>query len=281
MSWLDVTTSVEDADLDSFLTTPLSDVFAREIGEAEVLQQMPETFLQSRLGRIEVEVALRAALSLNRGNVQLGVGELSLRVILDDREELAELSVTLEAAEPQIDHSEFDRLGIPPTIIPELAKIEIVLNRYPIRRFAEMVQERKILGYGSEPGQETLQNDVMMELATAGSSLDVREIRIVAPNFEFSVEGEFQADPKSAFGVTGRMETRIQGIGNVLKWAAGRGEMEMSGFIVLLRGLGRPTQFSAGDDPTYLYELDMPSDGSVTLNDIPLDSLLEGFQMLL
>ena len=272
---LNVAISLEDTDLDPFLAATRSEVIAGDNDEVEVLQPITNSILHNRLGRIEVEISFHAVLSLKRSKTQLGFGELSIKAMIDDRDEFADFSFALDVIEPQIELSEIKQLGIPPTIIPEAVKIEFALNRYPIRPIAKLVQELATPDYGSGYDRESLQNSVIVELANAGSLLDVRGIRIVAPNFEFSIEGELQAEPKSDFGVTGRMDTRIQGIDNILNWAVGRGEMEMSSVILLLRGLGKPIQYSDNDDPTYLYELNILSDSSVTLNDIPLGILLK------
>ena len=71
------------------------------------------------------------------------------------------------------------------------------------------------------------------------------------------------------------MEIRLQGIGNVMRWAAAQGETDAVDALVYLQGLGTPTL--SGDDGSiaYAYEVEMARDGAITINGIAPDKLLK------
>ena len=276
LSRLNVTVGVQDADFDPLLTIPRMGASAGDKGEAAVFRETLEVFLQGRYGRLEADVTLHDLITIVGGNVILGVGGLNVRTVLDNREEFTDLAATIEAVESHLDKEIID--GLPPEMIPGAATIDIAVKRFPLRRLAATFVGMMDAARNGEVSEQGLEQVMMTELSVAETSLDIQKIRIVAPTFEAEAGGLFQIDPKSAFGATGRMDVRIQGLGNVMKLLAGQGEIRAIGVLLLLQGLGRPRLGEGNEGPVYAYELDLPSDGLGTVNGIPLNILIEALE---
>ena len=262
--------TVEDSELEPFGVS-IPSAATGDGSELEALGQTMEGFLQGRLGRMELEIALRDLISMDGGEVAFQIGVLDWLLLLDDRNELADLAVRVEAAELRL-HEQLTR-AFSSDLIPGSATVDIALERFPLRRIAATLQE--LAAPGSTARQGTLEQLALSEMAEAGTSLEIRTVHVVAPAFGIEAEGQLRIEAGSLFGAVGDMDIRLQGIGNVMRWAAAQGETDAVDSLVYLQGLGRPVISEGGDTLTYAYEVDVPRDGAVTVNDIPLDSLLK------
>ena len=268
---LDVAASVEDATLNPFQALPHAGGAGGSGNELEALQATLAGIVEGRFGRLEVQIALRDLAGMDGGEVTLGIGEMDWLIVLDDRNELPDLAMRIEAAEPRL-HRNIVR-EISADLVPGSATVDVALERYPLRRIAATIQE--LVASGTAARQGTLEQVVMAEMAEAGTTLEIRSLHIAAPAFEIEAEGQLRIEAGSLFGAVGDMDIRLQGIGNVVRWAAGQGETEMVDSLIYLQGLGKPILSEGSDDLVYAYEVDLPHDGAVTVNDIPLDSLLK------
>ena len=272
LSRLNVKVSAQDADLDTLLTMLRTGMSAGDKGEAEAL----EFFLQGRYGRLEADVTVHDLITIVGGNVILRIGGLNTRAVLDNREELADLEVMIEADEFHIDETISD--GLPPEVTPSAATIGIAVRRYPLRRLATKFVDMMDAARNGEASKRRLEQVMMTELAAAKTSLDIQKFRIVAPMFEVEAGGLLQVNPKSDFGATGRMNVRLQGFGNVTKLLARQGEIKAIGVLLLLQGLGSPRLDEGNEMPVYEYEFDLPDDGLGTVNGISLGILREALE---
>lgn len=272
---LDIATTVEDAELNPFQPLPLAGGAGRSGNELEALQATLAGFIEGRFGRLEVEIALRDLFGMDGGEENVRIGEIDWLVVLDDTKEIPDLAITMKAAKPRLHESMVREFSA--DLVPGSVTVDVALERFPFRQIAATLQE--FVAYGTGARQGTLEQVVMTEMTEAGTTLAIPNIRVLAPAFEIEAEGQLRIDAESLLGAVGGMELRIQGIGNVVRWAAAQGETETVDSLIYLQGLGKPILSEGTDDLVYAYEMEMPRDGAVTVNDMPLDSLLKRLDM--
>ena len=213
---------------------------------------------------------------MDSGEVILGLGELDWLVVLDDRKELSDLAIRIEAAEPEL-HEAITGV-LPSGLIPDAATVDIALTRFPLRQIAEELQELAGSASGSRAVESALERVVATATAEVGTAIEIRDIRIVGRSIEIEAEGLFQVDTESALGASGQVDARIRGFGEVMDWAAEQGETDLVDALVYLKGLGEPLNHEDDDSAAYAYALKASRDGSITVNDVPLQRLLEKLQ---
>ena len=255
-------------DFDSFLDdamgpAALGDVLAPVIG--------------ARWGRSDLTIAMHDLTvagddwGLARDGM-FSLGRLVWRIDFDDRGTHTDLGTRITVVDPLLDDE--DAIPLPPALIPHTITIDIAINRLPIRRIAEALSAPK------EPGQEAALDPgmaldvIVSHMDAADAVFELREIHIAAPSSELHADGNFQAEPASAFGVIGRLNARLQGLNALMVLAAREGYEGMVGVLLVLQGLGRPVFDEGSDEPAYAYEIDLRRDGAVTINGLPLDVLL-------
>ena len=79
-------------------------------------------------------------------------------------------------------------------------------------------------------------------------------------------------------GASGRVDARIRGFRQAIEWAAEHAGADLVNFLVYLKGLGEPLDDEDDELPAYAYELMAARDGSITVNNVPLEELMESLQ---
>ena len=234
-------------------------------------------FLDAQWGRSEGTLTVRD-LTVIIEDVSLGVpgsfrlGGLVWRMEVDDRRDVTDFATRLTVDAPELGGSHRDLL--PPGLMPHAATIDIAVAGLPFRRIAEMFSAPAAPGHAAPPEREIPLDAILGQLDAADTSFELREIRVAAPSYEIRADGRFQVEPASLFGVIGRLEARIRGLGALMEMALAEGEEGLVAVIVLLQGLGRPVVEEGADEPFHAYELDLGRDGAVTVNGLPLDVLM-------
>ena len=272
----DIATTIEDADLNVLMTIPGMGTATADGSGLEVLQETFAPFAQGGFGRSEMAIALRDLVGMDGGEVTLGFGELDWLVVLDDREEFSDFAIAIEAAKPQF-HESITGL-LPSDLIPNAASVDIVLTRYPLRQIAAELQELARSASGTRAVEKALQQVAVTAMAEAGTAIEIRDIRIVGQSIEIEADGLFRVDTESALGASGQVDARIRGFSEVIEWAAEQRETDLVDALVYLKGLGEPHDDEDDDSPTYAYAFKAARNGSITVNDVPLDRLLEKLQ---
>ena len=266
---VEIATTVKDAGLDPLLDPTSTGPVSGDGSEPDALREVVRAFLLADFGRSEVAVALRDLIAMDGGEGSLGIGQLDWLFVLDDREELAELTMRIEAANPWLYE---EMVGdVSADLIPASATAEVVLEQYPLRRIAETFLQ--FLESDRSVRRRSLEPSMMSEMTAAGTTLNILDIHVVAPAFDFRAEGQFRIEAESPLGVVGRMDIHMRGMDNILQWAAAREKTETVDTVIYLQGLGRPILSEGGDDLSYTYVVNVPLDGDATINDIPLDSV--------
>ena len=276
---LDIAGSFEDFGHDAILL--MRGDFGLSAGDESSLAALALALAPSidvRWGRSDSTVTIRdltvIAHDMASGEpVPFELSRLVWRVDVDGRKDVTDFATRITVDAPQ--HGGIFDDVLPSALVPRAATIDIAVAGLPFRRIAKMLLMPAAPGEAVEPDREIPLDAILGHLDAADTSVEMREIHAAAPSYEFRADGRFQVEPTSLFGVVGRMEARIRGLGALLEMAAAEGDEGLVGIIVLLQGLGRPVVEEGADEPFYAYELDLHRDGAVTINGLPLDVLLE------
>ena len=252
---------------------------AGSMGGPTALADVLTPLVSGRWGRSELTIALHELTATADGTGLadgggLSLGRLEWQVDADGRRDLTDLATRIVATGVELGGGAFD--DIPPAFVPHAATIDIALHRLPLRRLAQAFSAHAERDDAREPLQGGIADTFLPHLDAADSTLELRDIRVVAPSYEFRADGRFQVEPASIFGVIGRVDARIRGLGALMALAAEEGEEDAVALLIVLQGLGRPVFEEGADEPFHAYEIDLRRDGALTVNGIPFDMLLPG-----
>ena len=249
-----------------------------EASGTEVLEESLAPFLLTGWGRSEVTIALHR-LSVTGDDWGLGrsgafrLERLDLHTAFDGRRDLADLATRITAREPQLGGV---NTGLPSDFMPHTVTFDVVLDRLPLRQIAETLTALHEQGRLDDRDPGAMGDIPLAYMDAADTSLELRDIRVTAPVYDFQAEGRFNVEPAGIVGLVGRIDARIRGLGALMDLATERRDEGMIAAILFLQGLGRPVFEEGSAEPVYTYELDLSRSGTVTVNGLPLDVLLKG-----
>ncbi len=243
----------------------------------EALNQLLEALQTMNWGETEVSILVQEFAGRENGRALFSLGEVLWQITMDGRTELIDLGMVIGVKE--FDGAEELDLELPPDIVPGAIRLDFTLADFPFRSILGNVQElaARDMGGGPPVSEDEVMGTLMGQLVQAGSRLEVAELSVVAPLYSILADGQLSVDPNAAFGVVGNATATIEGLDRVIQFAADAAQTdpeaeEMMAFFIFLQGLGKPGE-TAG---TYTYELSLPADGAISVNETPLDFLLGG-----
>ncbi len=277
---LDVTSSFEGVDVD-FVRAMRGELgpSTEYEGVPEVLPEGLGSLFASPWGRSDLVITVQGLTVTGgdwglSGDDEFALGWLFWRIDLDDRGEHTDLATKIAAVELMVSGASSGDL--PPALIPHKVTFDVALNGVPIRQIGEAFVDAENRSLRNNLNLGSFGDALLAQMDAADTSLEIREIHVVAPSFELRAHGSFNVEPASLFGVIGRMEARIRGFDGLMALALEEDEEDAVAFLILLQGLGRPVFEEGASEPFYAYEIDLRRDGAVTVNGIPFDMLLEG-----
>ena len=276
---LDVAGTFEDFEHDAILAMRRDfGLLTDEASGTEALEEALAPFLLTRWGRSEVTIALhRLSVAgddwgLSRSGA-FGLGQLDLQAEFDGRESLADIATRITAREPQLSGV---NTGLPPGFMPHTVTVDLALKRLPLRRIAETLAALDAQGRLDDRDLGAMGDIPLAYMDAADTSLELRDIRVTAPVYDFRAEGRFNVEPAGIVGLVGHVDARIRGLGTLMDLAMERRNEGMIAAVLFLQGLGRPVFEEGSAEPVYTYELDLSRTGTITINGLPLDVLLKG-----
>ena len=249
-----------------------------EASGAGALEEALAPFVLSGWGRSEVTITLHR-LSATGNDWGLGskgafrLGRLDLHAELDGRSDLADIATRITAREPQLSGV---NTGLPSDFMPRTVVLDVALDRLPLQQIAETLAALDEQGRLDERDPGAMGDIPLAYMDAADTALELRDIRVAAPAYEFRAEGRFNVEPAGIVGLVGRIDARIRSLGALMDLATERGNEGMLAAVLVLQGLGRPVFEEGSPEPVYTYEIDLSRSGTVTVNGLPLDVLLEG-----
>lgn len=276
---LDVAGTFDDFEHDAILAMRRDfGLLTDEASGGVALEDSLAPFLLTRWGRSEATITLRDLSvtgedwGLNPGGA-FGLGHLDLHAAFDGRESLADIAARITVREPQLSGV---NTGLPSDFMPHTVTFGVVLDRLPLRRIAETLTALDEQGRLDDRDPGAMGDIPLAYMDAADTSLDLRDVRVTAPVYDFQAEGRFNVEPAGIVGLVGHVDARIRGLGALMDLATERRDEGMIAAVLFLQGLGRPVFEEGSAEPVYTYELDLSRGGTVTVNGLPLDVLLKG-----
>ena len=271
----EIKSSLVDVEFDPFHRKLDSETFIEMLDDVDADNQWLVSLLSSQPGerKAHFNVALRDLLIERESLNVLGVGEFKFGTSLEEADEIVNLSITTTVAETKIEQSVLSQLKIPLNLVPETLTLDIALSKFPARRMAELFLDAENPDYMSGVDRDVIREKLITELEAFGTLLEFRDFRISAPSLEILVDGKFQVDSNNDFGVSGYIVAHVEGIDKIKTWAVEQQILDLIAFISMVQGFGEPVQTEDKDTLSYSYKFILSSDGSATLNNIPLDAL--------
>ena len=220
---------LEDAGFAPFMALYRTVLATGDESEIAPLQELLALWAEDGVGRLETKIGLRDLVAMDRGEVMLELDELDWLLVAEERDELADLAIAIEAAGTRLSEAFIGEL--PEELLPDAATVDLTVKRYPLRRTAGEFHEL-IPDFGRRSAERALQRDVVSAMAEAGTSLEIRELRIEGANIGIEAEGLIQVDAESPLGASGRVDARIRGFRQAIEWAAEHAGADLVNFLV-------------------------------------------------
>jgi hypothetical protein len=231
----------------------------------------------------EEAVRILEAMTLGSGQSQLTLSDLAV-------EQSGEAPVRLTEATLSADYDNDRRPGeyglsigwrglvdsdteLPPEVFTHSGSLRLRLERFPMRRiFIEALRQ-------PETTDVMAAQDFVMPLILANrSALRLEELRLESSAAAVEATGLLTAEAESMMGAVGEARVAVAGLDRLIVIAAREAlrDAEAQGvlaFLTIAKGLGRP-EIAPDGKLAYIFDIVLPADGNITINDIPLDLIL-------
>jgi hypothetical protein len=109
------------------------------------------------------------------------------------------------------------------------------------------------------------------------TSLRLEELVLESSTAALTASGNLSALSGSALGAVGEAKMKVTGLDKLIVAVArqalrGKDVKKLLAFLTLAKGLGRP-EVGADGEVVYVFDIVLPMDGIITINEIPLDLL--------
>jgi len=168
---------------------------------------------------------------------------------------------------------------IPPAFFTHTGSMKLHLEQFPLRQIlTQSLRQHAPTGpvTGNKFGNQ-LQGMILPLINANQTSLRLEELVLESSVAAVAASGTISAREASALGVVGEARVEIAGLDKLIANTAreavtGTQAPEFLAFLTFAKGLGRP---EVGDDGklVYIFDIVLPADGIVQINDIPLNLL--------
>jgi len=204
------------------------------------------------------------------------VNELTLGFEYDNNRRPGGYSVTVAWHELDIAN-----LGMGPSeFFPYTGSLELELERFPVRQiFLEMGS----LAEDSEntkklDGNQAIQLFALPLLHANRTTINIEELILESSVASIRVAGKLTAEAQSAMGAIGEARVEIAGLDKLMAAAAREALKDESmqsalAFLAIAKGFGRP-EIASDNKLVHVFEVLLPPNGRITINEIPLDLIM-------
>ncbi|MDA0230076.1 MAG: hypothetical protein O3B21_07790 [Proteobacteria bacterium] len=232
------------------------------------------------------------AMNLGAGNTGLLVSDLSYGPPGRPEFKMGELNLSMNydnGARPGAYSFNVDWQGleqtdsdIPAAYFTHTGALKMHLEQFPLRQIVALtLRETENLS----PPIDSVHNDfsaplqfMILPLINANQTrLRLEKLVLRSSIAALAASGNLSAENDSALGVVGDARLELAGLDRLIAAAArqalsGEDATEMLAFLTFAKGLGRPEPDAEGE-LVYVYDVVLPADGIVLINEIPLDLL--------
>ncbi len=232
------------------------------------------------------------AMNLGAGNMALLISNLSIGPPGRQQFKMGELNLDMNYdndARPGAYSFNVDWQGLeqtdsrlPPAFFTHTGALKMHLEQFPIRQIlTSALRESE----NFSPPIDSVHNDfsaplqlMVLPLINANQTrLRLEKLVLRSSTAALAATGNLSAQKNSALGVVGDARLEITGLDKLIATAArqavsGEDAMELLAFLTFAKGLGRP-EVGAEGELVYVYDIVLPADGIVLINELPLNLL--------
>ena len=176
-------------------------------------------------------------------------------------------------------------LGLGPSeFFPHTGSLDLGLERFPARQIfltmsslAEASENLKKLD-----GNQAVQLFALPLLHANRTTINIEELILESSAASIHVTGKLTAETKSALGAIGEARVEIAGLDDLMATAAREALQNESmqgvlAFLAIAKGFGRP-EIASDNALVHVFEVLLPPNGRITINEIPLDLIMNSGQ---
>lgn len=208
------------------------------------------------------------------GNHQFRMGDLSLTARYDNGKRPGAYSVTVIWRELEDTNSD-----ISSAFFTHTGSLKLHLEKFPIRQMltTTLRQSAALDPSGENELGDGFQGMLLPLIYANQTSLRIEELVLESSTATLTASGNLSALNGSALGAVGDAKMEVTGLDKLIVAAArqalrGENVKNLMAFLTLAKGLGRP-EVGADGKVVYVFDIVLPMDGIVTINEIPLDLL--------
>ena len=168
---------------------------------------------------------------------------------------------------------------LPPAFFTHTGSLKLHLEQFPIRQILTLVlrESDNLDPSGSFENPDAIQLMVMPLINANQTALRLEELVLRSTTAALAASGNISARNNTALGFIGEAHLEITGLDKLIVVAARQAESgedapNLLAFLTLAKGLGKP-EVGADGDIVYIFDILLPADGTIQINEIPLNLL--------
>ena len=131
-------------------------------------------------------------------------------------------------------------------------------------------------------GNQAVQLFALPLLHANRTTINIEELILESSAASIHVNGKLTAEAKSAMGAIGEARVEIAGLDDLMATAAREALQNESmqgvlAFLAIAKGFGRP-EIASDNSLIHVFEVLLPPNGRITINEIPLDLIMNSGQ---
>ena len=248
--------------------------------------------LPSSLGNSRAATQIFETMNLGAGNMGLSISNLSYGPPGRQKFEMGELNLTMNydnGARPGTYSFQLDWRGleqtdgdIPSAYFTHTGALKIHLEQFPLRQIlTSVLRETENLNPPVDPADSDfnapLQLMALPMINANQTRLRLEELMLRSSIAALTASGNLSAEKDSVLGAVGNARLELAGLDKLIAVAAlqamsNEDAAKQLALLTFARGLGRPEVGTEGE-LVYIYDVVLPADGIIMINEIPLDLL--------
>ncbi len=168
---------------------------------------------------------------------------------------------------------------LPPAFVTHTGSLKLHFEQLPLRQIAttSLRQAAATDSFGKNVYAVEFDKTILPLLNANQTALRLEELVLRSSAAALFASGKLSAQAGSALGVVGTARVEIAGLDKLIaaaaRWAVSGGDAQnLLALLTIAKGLGRP-EIGAEGEIVYVFDIAVPPDGTVTINEIPLDLL--------
>ncbi|MBB3265544.1 hypothetical protein FHW79_003173 [Azospirillum sp. OGB3] len=243
-------------------------------GEAHSALQFLDILAQAAWDGIKLHYAVDGFAFAKGAQTVLSAERLALDIGFDNKADMAAVEVGVDVQKVTTALQEVKQ--VPDELLPHSLTVSTRLDRLPAKTIAELGKS----WFQGETGRTTaaaplsaMQNAVF----EAKPELGIKTLAVAAKQAQISTTGAIAINPIAKLMVSGGFDVQVVGLDLIKarldKDGATQPQLaEMVPVVVGLRGLGEPSKL--GDRNAHSYRVDINTDGGITINNTPWETLI-------